>query len=101
MIVDLAVESELVAFTRGAHGLMTCGRQVDDREPAVPHREADVTVKPITEVIRAPMSQCARHGGADALHVSRASVHESGDPAHVTCYLLGVRPTCGQPPGRP
>jgi len=48
MVVDLTVETDPVSTASRNHGLMTCRRQVDDREPPMPHREADVALKPIT-----------------------------------------------------
>ena len=51
------------------------------------HRDTDITLNPIPEIIRPAVREGAGHGSAYALHVRRAAVDESGDSAHCALPL--------------
>ena len=61
MIVDLAPEHETVAALGRDHGLVTVGRQIDDREPPVSQRRPACGIRPHARTVRAAVAQGVRH----------------------------------------
>jgi hypothetical protein len=50
---------------------MTCGRQIDDREPAMAEYDATVGIPPKTFIVRAPMCDRVSHGARMVIRVAR------------------------------
>ncbi len=61
VIVDFAVERQHEAAVGRQHRLVSRGRQVDDRQPAVAKADSRLGVDPQTRVIGAAMRDRARH----------------------------------------
>src|SRR5574341_742739 len=61
VVVDLAVEHDLDAVVLVGHGLVRDGRQVDDREAAVPQADLPVRRDPSPSTVRAAMDHGVPH----------------------------------------
>src|SRR5690606_22040814 len=91
VVVDLAVEYDLVPTGPRRHRLMTTRRQVDDRQSSEPEGHTIPRVDPCPGVIGPPVSQGARHAAHGGLHVprgARATPPEAGNPAHSLSRML-------------
>src|SRR5262249_55202043 len=85
-VENFAVECHDVSTAGRMHGLMPFGREIDDRQPAVPERDAGLCVDPLAIVVRATMAESFRHPSCDhAKHVaSRALLlKDAANPTHV------------------
>ena len=91
MVVDLAVESDRQPPAIAAHRLRAGLRQLDDREPAVPERDAGGGMGPQATGVRSTMRQRIRHtfgyAGKQAL-VSAAGAEQACYAAHVMPHML-------------
>ena len=84
MVVDLAVEDNLVPPGCRPHGLMSERTQVDDRQPTMSECDPGVVIDPRTCVVGATMTDSRRHGFERSTHHRTFSAWcpESSDAAH-------------------
>jgi hypothetical protein len=61
---------------------MSSGREVDNRQAAMPHRQSYISLVPVPLIVGSAMSQCAGHRGAGSVQIRRCSIYESSDAAH-------------------
>ena len=82
MVVDLAVEDDVDTAVLVGHRLVPCGREVDQRQPAVDELAPVVAVVPLA--IRTAVSEQRRHPGGPAGRAAQGDgVEPARDAAHV------------------
>ncbi len=81
VIVNFAVERQHIAAIGGVHRLMASGRQIDDRQAAVPETDPGVGIEPDPVVVRPAVRKRADHAG-DGLLVGPCAADNSRYPAH-------------------
>src|SRR5439155_19245745 len=82
MVVDLAVEDDVDTAVLVGHRLVPCGREVDQRQPAVDELAPVVAVVPLA--IRTAVSEQRRHPGGPAGRAAQGDgVEPPRDAAHI------------------
>ncbi len=90
MVVQFAVEDDLVASAGRGHGLMALGREVQNGQPPMGQGQAQLRVGPDPAVVRSAVVQTRGHGLGPGLQgVSILEIaEESCDAAHALLDYL-------------
>ncbi len=87
VVVDLAVENDLVAAVGTGHRLVTGGGKVEDCEPPMPEGDAGRGIQPQPLVIGAAVGDGIQHAPEHGAGVLReAGLDESRNAAHASAY---------------
>src|SRR3569833_2827730 len=91
MIVDLAIVRDHVTLRGRGHRLVTCRREVHDRQAAMTEADARVCVEPNATVVWAAMHQRLGHR-RQKRSIETGAAEDSGYPAHLTSPLTARSP---------
>jgi hypothetical protein len=81
VIVDLAIVTDHPPTVGGMHGLMSLGRQVQDRKAAVPKGDAGIRIAPIAFIVRTTVDDGVGHRPQESLVAGSLSEY-ANQPAH-------------------